>query len=125
MLVGEEDFKQLRFVTHISQQKFVDGYLRDDFELPGITYHPIKEDTELAEGIEIISLSGHTPQILGLVVHLEHTGTIYFYFGCIFNRGKILAQFHPDHQVSSTTQEHFMQPSRKFGRLKKNTIALK
>lgn len=78
VLVGEEDFKHALFVTHISQQKFVDGYLRDDFELPGITYHPIKEDTELAKGIEIISLSGHTPQILGLVVHLEHTGTIVF-----------------------------------------------
>jgi len=78
VLVGEEDLKQALFLTHVSQQNFVDGYFKDDFEFPGIAYQPIQDDIEIADGIEIINLGGHTPQILGLVVHLEQTGTIIF-----------------------------------------------
>lgn len=37
----------------------------------GISYQLIEGDQELVEGIEAIELPGHTPAVLGLVVHLE------------------------------------------------------
>lgn len=78
VLVGGEDLKQALFVTHVAQKDFVDGYFRMDFEVPGISYFPVQGDLKIAEGVEIVSLGGHTPQVLGLVVHLEHTGTLIF-----------------------------------------------
>lgn len=78
IIVGEEDFKRALFVTHVAGRNFVDGYFQADLEVSGISYKPIQGDLEIAEGVEIISLGGHTPQVLGLVVHLEHTGTLIF-----------------------------------------------
>mgnify|MGYP004693157115 CR=1 FL=1 len=47
------------------------GYIKGDLERPG-NYIPVDEEFEIAPGIEVISLPGHTEDLLGLVVHLEH-----------------------------------------------------
>jgi glyoxylase-like metal-dependent hydrolase (beta-lactamase superfamily II) len=47
------------------------AYLRQDFEFEGLEYEFVDEDIKLAEGLELITLEGHTPCILGLMLHLE------------------------------------------------------
>ena len=44
---------------------------------PGISYELIKGDQEIVEGIEAIELPGHTPAVLGLLVHLEKEVVIF------------------------------------------------
>lgn len=50
------------------------GYVKADCEAPA-NYIPVDHDIELAKGVELICLPGHTPNLLGVVVHLE-SGTI-------------------------------------------------
>jgi glyoxylase-like metal-dependent hydrolase (beta-lactamase superfamily II) len=54
------------------------AYVKADLEIPPDKLHFVDGDTRLSEGIELISLPGHTPGILGLMVHLEKEGTLIF-----------------------------------------------
>lgn len=54
------------------------GYVKADLEVPVKEFHLVEEDFILAEGIEIITLPGHTPGILGIVVKLKKSGVIIF-----------------------------------------------
>lgn len=52
-------------------------YIKEDvlLERKSVTY--IEEDEELFDGIEVVTLPGHTPCVLGLVVHLESRTIIF------------------------------------------------
>ncbi len=60
------------------------AYIKADLEAPVKQYHLVKEDFELAPGIQVITLPGHTPGVLGLVVDLPSTGTMIFPQDCIY-----------------------------------------
>ena len=60
------------------------GYIKADLDVSVKQYHLIEEDFKFAEDIEIINLPGHTPGLLGLVVHLEE-GTLIFPQDCVYN----------------------------------------
>lgn len=47
------------------------GYVKGDLDRSVKQYVMVEEDFELCKGIEIINLPGHTPGLLGLVVHLQ------------------------------------------------------
>ncbi|MGQ9623585.1 MAG: MBL fold metallo-hydrolase [Candidatus Caldatribacteriaceae bacterium] len=76
VIVGEEDLKMAFFSVYLTPQRFSNGYFKEDIDVPDIVYWPVRGNCEIAEGIEVMSLGGHTPQVLGLVVHLEHFGTV-------------------------------------------------
>jgi len=59
------------------------GYIKGDLERPAKQYHLITEDFEIAPGIEIINLPGHTEGLLGIVLHLEG-GTIILPQDCVY-----------------------------------------
>ena len=68
----KDDFSYGLLTTHKSQETFAGGgYFKQNFEFEGLSYNLIEEDETLAEGLEIITLEGHTPGILGLVVHIK------------------------------------------------------
>ena len=70
--VHKKDFSYGLLVTHQSRETFAGGgYFKENFEVPGLEYNLIEEDETLAEGLEIITLEGHTPGILGLAAHLK------------------------------------------------------
>lgn len=70
--VPREDFAEGQIMAHISSDPAKRGaYIQAELEAPVKQYHLITEDCELAPGVEIICLPGHTPNLLGLVVHLE------------------------------------------------------
>lgn len=79
ILVSEKDYSYGLTVTHhCSTEPFGGGgYFKDNFHFPGLTFNFIEEDQSLAPGIDIITLGGHTPGVLGLVLHLESDAFIF------------------------------------------------
>jgi len=75
---GEADFAYGLRVTHRAwDEPFAHGYFRDHFEQKGISFDlvpPTAGDFEIASGVRVIQLEGHTPQILGLLVDLPRDG---------------------------------------------------
>lgn len=81
VLVGRKDFEFGLAATHQkADQPFGGGgYFRANFELPGISFETLDPELgnlPLAPDFEIIHLCGHTPQVLGIVLQLAHTGTV-------------------------------------------------
>jgi N-acyl homoserine lactone hydrolase len=72
--IPKEDWLNALMITHIDkglgQQT---SYLRQCLDVVVKQYHPIGigEDFELFPGVEIITLPGHTANLLGMVLHLD------------------------------------------------------
>lgn len=62
------------------------GYVKADLDAPIKKYYLISKDMELFKGIDIISLPGHTPNLLGLMVHTKNSGTIIFPQDSVYNK---------------------------------------
>ncbi len=79
IIVHEDELKQASYECILSGGRLSEGYMLSDFfGLNGIKYDPIIDSTVLADDIEIIWLPGHTPGIVGILIHLEKTGTILY-----------------------------------------------
>jgi len=77
--VHQKDFEYGQTLVHLSPDPAAHGpYVKADLEVPVKQYHLVDKDIELVPGVELISLPGHTPGILGLMVHLENEGTLIF-----------------------------------------------
>ncbi|MBQ8319924.1 MAG: N-acyl homoserine lactonase family protein [Clostridia bacterium] len=61
------------------------GYHKPDLELP-INYTLVEKDFELFKGVEVICLPGHSPGVLGLVVHTEKSGTLIFPMDAVYTK---------------------------------------
>jgi len=59
------------------------GYIKGDMERPAKQYHLVTDEFEIAPGVEVINMPGHTEALLGLVVHLE-SGTIILPQDCVY-----------------------------------------
>ncbi len=62
------------------------GYIKGDLDVIAKQYHLVEDDFELLEGIEIINLPGHTPGLLGLVIHLKNEGTFILPQDCVYTQ---------------------------------------
>ncbi len=79
VMAAERDYAYGLTVTH--RDADVDfgggGYFKGHFEVPGIAFDlvsPEQGDFNLADGIRVVQLEGHTPQMLGLLVDLPVSG---------------------------------------------------
>ena len=71
--VPKEDFMHAQTQVHLNPDPATHGgYVKGDMDVPIKQYHLVDEDFELAKGVEVICLPGHTPNLLGLVVHLKN-----------------------------------------------------
>ena len=69
---AKAEFEHALNVTHVSSKGYTDFvYYRQNIDVEGAEYHLIKEEEEFAPGIEMLLLPGHTPAVLGLVLHCE------------------------------------------------------
>ncbi|TGY96437.1 N-acyl homoserine lactonase family protein [Petralouisia muris] len=59
------------------------AYIKSEMDVSVKEYHFVDEDFELAPGVEVIRLPGHTPGLLGLVVHLKG-GTVILPQDCLY-----------------------------------------
>lgn len=77
----KEDWVSALIKTHENQDPFNGGsYVKSCIEVPVKQYHPVEidDDFTLLPGVDVITLPGHAPNMLGLVVHLEKDGTLIF-----------------------------------------------
>lgn len=78
VITSEKDYAYGLVETHRSS--VVDDscvYFKENYEIPGLDFELITEDTPLCEGIELFLLEGHTPAVVGMILHLE-SGTVIF-----------------------------------------------
>lgn len=64
------------FIAAANRQDDENFFLRADYELPGARYNLLPGDVEIMKDVFAVSLPGHTPGSMGLMIHLEHSGTI-------------------------------------------------
>ncbi|UWG98933.1 N-acyl homoserine lactonase family protein [Dehalobacter sp. DCM] len=77
--VPREDFIHALMSVHACKDPAAHGlYVKASLEVPVKQYHLIDHDIELLPGIELVTLPGHTPGLLGLIVHLPKEGTLVF-----------------------------------------------
>lgn len=85
--VHRKDFEYGQTLVHLSPDPAKHGaYVKADMEVPVKQFHLVEEDFELVPGVEVISVPGHTPGILGVIVHLEKEGTLIFPQDAIYTR---------------------------------------
>ena len=69
--VPAQDYAYAQVMVHKNPNPAAHGgYVKADCEAPA-NYILVDHDMELAKGVELICLPGHTPNLLGLVVHLD------------------------------------------------------
>lgn len=77
VIMSEKDFANGLVATHRAACGYSDtGYYRQDFEV-GADFDLIDEDMELCEGVELVLFEGHTPGVIGLVLHCEEQTYIF------------------------------------------------
>jgi len=83
--VNRKDYDYGRSLIDSSQNPNDHGaYIKADLQIPEDKLHLVDNDFEFAKNIELVTLPGHTPGILGLIVHLENEGTLIFPMDAIY-----------------------------------------
>ncbi len=84
--VHKEDFANGLVVTHKSPDpNTYGGYIRADLEVP-CNFKLVEDEFELVPGVQILNLPGHSPGVLGLMVHLKNSGTLIFPSDALYSR---------------------------------------
>ncbi|MCS5695923.1 N-acyl homoserine lactonase family protein [Desulfofundulus thermocisternus] len=85
--VHRDDFCYGLMLTHQNPDPATHGaYVRADLEVP-CKFKMVDDDFELVPGVEVINLPGHTPGVLGIMVHLQNSGTLIFPMDALYQRG--------------------------------------
>ena len=85
--VHRKDFEYGQTLVHLSPDPANHGaYVKADLEVPVKQFHLVDKDFELVPGVELITLPGHTPGLLGMIVHLEKEGTFIFPQDALYTR---------------------------------------
>lgn len=75
---SKKEFRHALYLTHLSSKGYTDFvYFRENIDVEGCEYHMIDEECEFAPGIEVLLFSGHTPAVLGLILHCEEKTYIF------------------------------------------------
>ncbi|HHV75635.1 MAG TPA: N-acyl homoserine lactonase family protein [Thermoanaerobacterium sp.] len=84
--VHRKDFELGLLMTHRNPDPNSHGaYIKADLEVPA-QFNLVDEDFELVPGVEVVTLPGHTPGVLGLVIHLQKSGTLIFPMDAVYER---------------------------------------
>jgi glyoxylase-like metal-dependent hydrolase (beta-lactamase superfamily II) len=62
------------------------AYIKADLEAQVGAYRLVDGDMELVPGVELVDLPGHTPGLLGMMLHLEREGTLIFPQDALYTR---------------------------------------
>jgi glyoxylase-like metal-dependent hydrolase (beta-lactamase superfamily II) len=72
--------------VNLDPSGYAGAYLKSEFlNLEGVGYKLIDEDTKLADDVELFIQVGHTPGVIGMVVHTEGSGSFIFTSDAIYS----------------------------------------
>ncbi|MGE4484640.1 MAG: N-acyl homoserine lactonase family protein [Oscillospiraceae bacterium] len=103
--VPKEDWINALVTMHRTSDESLYGQcLPVEFDVRVKEFHPIAkgEDFELFTGVDIITLPGHTLNLLGLVVHLENSGTLIFTSDSVYTSESIKLPIKPSGSVADS-----------------------
>jgi len=83
------------------------AYLKCLFDLPEICFSPISEDCALAEDMQLFIQESHTPGVIGLVLKLQHEGTVITTSDTIYTRDSFDQALPPGGKINKTQDEFF------------------
>jgi len=76
--VNQSDFANGLIKTHCRSNGYSDqAYFKIDFEVSNVDYHFINEDQNLYEGVDLVVFQGHTPGVIGMILHCENSTYIF------------------------------------------------
>ena len=77
VVVQLRELEHALLVTHKTSANYVDSYNRADFAgIDGIEFLTVSGDIELANGVRLVHLPGHSPGSQAMVLQLKNTGTV-------------------------------------------------
>lgn len=124
VFVHRRDFEYGLTLVHKSPLAAQHGaYIKADLETPVKEFHLVDEDFVLADGIEVITLPGHTPGVLGLVVDLERDGVMIFPMDAVYTQANYGPPTRPPAIIyDSIAYAQSIEKIRKLERSRKATV---
>lgn len=77
IITSGKDYSLGVTLSHCTSNPISGGYFKWNYDVEGISYQFVDEDYKINDDIELITLGGHTPNVLGLVLHMKD-GTYIF-----------------------------------------------
>jgi N-acyl homoserine lactone hydrolase len=85
IIVHDDELPHALKVTHTGPLDFVGAYVKREFDMPNLNYElMLGPHKELAPDLHLYHWPGHTPGLIGLVAHIEHSGTFIFTSDAIY-----------------------------------------
>ena len=109
VIAHAQEIKQALYDTFICRGNMANGYMLPDFYgLPDIHFDPVIDTISLADDLELIWLPGHTAGTLGVLIHLENSGSIFYTSDAVnweanlYPETKLSAVFHDSLQMKNS-----------------------
>ena len=83
------------------------AYVKSTFDLDGIVFRPISQDTALADDLSLFIQQSHTPGLVGMVLNTQSQGTIITTSDSIYTRESFDRQLSPGGTINKTDQEFY------------------
>lgn len=78
IIISEAEAREAFVVTNLDDSGYYNAYWKPEFQnLEGIGYRLLTEDTKLADDVVLFIQRGHTPGVVGMMLHAE-SGTYIF-----------------------------------------------
>lgn len=104
VLVSEADLKNAYFSVMTGNGG---AYIRSLFDVEGIRFQTINEDTKLGEGIEAFIQQSHTPGVIGLILETKHNGTLITTSDTVYTRESYERELPPGGTINKTPEEFY------------------
>ena len=104
VIVSEADLKQAWWSVTTGSGG---AYLRSLFDVEGIRFRTICEDTRLADDVTLFLQEAHTPGVIGMRLKTEHHGTILTTSDAIYTAESYEKALPPGGTINKTTDEFF------------------
>ena len=86
IILSEAEAKEAFVSVNLDDTGYSGAYWKREFlNIPGIGYKLINEDTKLADDLELFIQVGHTPGVIGMIVHTANSGCFIFTSDAIYS----------------------------------------
>ena len=75
--VGRKDYEYGKTLISDPDVRKHGAYIAEDFHFSTERLHLVESEFSIMEGVELISLPGHAPEVLGLILHLKNRVLIF------------------------------------------------
>ena len=104
VLVSEADLKNAYWSVMTGNGG---AYIRALFDVEGIRFQTINQDTRLADDLTLFLQEAHTPGVIGMLLKTEHHGTILTTSDALYTAESYEKATPPGGTINKTTDEFF------------------